>query len=68
MALRKLNNQSPNSNADLAGELKPGEKLVVTYRGAKTEIKSQRDISTKVAPLLADKSVNLRNVAFQAES
>jgi hypothetical protein len=68
MTLRKLNNQSPNSYAALASELEPGEKLVVTYRGNKTELKSQSDITQKVAPMLKDKRVNLRDVAFQAES
>jgi hypothetical protein len=68
MSQRKLTNQSPNSYAALASELKPGEKLVVTYRGAKTEITSQGDISTKVAPILADENVDLREVTFKAES
>jgi hypothetical protein len=68
MALRKLDNQSPNSYAALAGELRTGEKLVVTYRGRKTTVSSQGDLNNKVAPMLRDKNVNLRDVAFQAES
>lgn len=68
MALRKLRTQSPNSYSALASELEPGESLVVTYRGRKTTIASQGDINSKVAPMLRDKNVNLRDVAFQAES
>jgi len=68
MALRKLNNQSPNSYAALASELQPGETLVVTYRGRETTISSQSDIKKKVAPMLRDKQVDTRDVSFQAKS
>jgi hypothetical protein len=68
MALRRLNNQSPNSYAALARELNPGETLVITYRGNETTISSQDDIKKKVAPMLQDKRVNTRLVAFQAKS
>ncbi|HTJ73409.1 MAG TPA: hypothetical protein VL481_02355 [Verrucomicrobiae bacterium] len=68
MALRRLNNQSPNSYAALARELKAGEELVVTYKGRSTTISSQRDITTKVAPMLRDKNVRLSDVSFQAKS